>query len=30
MVRFNNVTYNAKASTATIGAGLLWEEVYGG
>jgi FAD/FMN-containing dehydrogenase len=29
MVRFNNVTYNAKASTATIGAGLLWEEVYG-
>ncbi|KAH9834776.1 uncharacterized protein C8Q71DRAFT_766331 [Rhodofomes roseus] len=28
MARFNNVTYDASAGTATIGAGLIWDDVY--
>lgn len=28
LARFNQVVYNATASTATIGAGLLWDDVY--
>ncbi|KZT64214.1 FAD dependent oxidoreductase [Daedalea quercina L-15889] len=30
MARFNNVTYDASAGTATIGAGLIWDDVYAG
>jgi hypothetical protein len=28
MSRFNEVTYNATAQTAIIGAGLIWDDVY--
>lgn len=28
MSRFNEVTYNATAQTAIIGAGLNWDDVY--
>jgi FAD/FMN-containing dehydrogenase len=28
MSRFGNVTYDANAQTATIGAGLTWSDVY--
>jgi pimeloyl-ACP methyl ester carboxylesterase len=28
MSRFSEVTYNATAQTATIGSGLVWDDVY--
>lgn len=28
MTRFSEVTYNKKRQTATLGAGLIWDEVY--
>lgn len=28
MVRFSEVTYNSKAQTAVLGAGLVWDDVY--
>jgi hypothetical protein len=28
MTRFNNVTYDAGSQTATVGAGLVWDDVY--
>lgn len=28
MARFNQVVYNASTQTATIGAGLIWDDVY--
>ena len=28
MARFDGVTYDAAAGTATIGAGLIWDDVY--
>lgn len=28
MLRFNEVTYDAAAQTVTVGAGLLWDDVY--
>ena len=28
MRRFNNVTYSASTGIATIGAGLIWDDVY--
>ena len=28
MARFDAVTYDASAGTATIGAGLIWDDVY--
>ena len=28
MSRFSEVTYDAAAQTATIGAGLVWDDVY--
>ncbi|KAH9931579.1 FAD-binding domain-containing protein [Fomitopsis serialis] len=28
MARFNDVTYDSSAGTATIGAGLIWDDVY--
>ena len=28
MTRFDNVTYNADAGTADVGAGLVWDTVY--
>lgn len=28
MYRFSEVTYDANSSTATIGAGLIWDDVY--
>ena len=28
MARFNQVTYRAETSTADIGTGLIWDEVY--
>ena len=28
MSRFNNVTYSASSQTASIGAGLVWDDVY--
>ena len=28
--RFNQVVYNAQASSATVGAGLIWDDVYAG
>lgn len=28
MTRFSEVTYNKKHQTATLGAGLIWDEVY--
>lgn len=28
MTRFSEVTYNATAQTAIIGAGLIWDDVY--
>lgn len=28
MTRFSNVTYNAAAQTAEVGAGLIWDDVY--
>lgn len=26
--RFKNISYNAKDKTATVGAGLIWDDVY--
>ena len=28
MSKFNQVTYNADAQTADVGAGLVWDDVY--
>ncbi|KZT30348.1 FAD-binding domain-containing protein [Neolentinus lepideus HHB14362 ss-1] len=28
MIRFNNITYNADASTVDVGTGLIWDDVY--
>ena len=28
MTRFNEVTYDASSQTATIGTGLIWDDVY--
>ena len=28
MTRFNKVTYSSASSTAEIGAGLIWDDVY--
>ena len=28
MSRFNEVEYDAEAGTATVGAGLIWDDVY--
>lgn len=28
MSRFSEVTYDASSQTATIGAGLIWDDVY--
>ena len=28
MARFSEVTYDAAAGTATVGAGLIWDDVY--
>lgn len=28
MTRFNKVVYDSSAETATIGAGLIWDDVY--
>ena len=30
MTRFNEVTYHADNQTATVGAGLVWDDVYEG
>ena len=30
MTRFNEVTYHADNQTATVGAGLVWDDVYSG
>jgi FAD/FMN-containing dehydrogenase len=28
MSRFNDVAYNAESSSVTVGAGLVWDDVY--